>query len=108
MSENAELKAMLDYLNAYGGWRGKFYEDCHGIQYSQDASMLRMSASISEEAIRQLYAIYLRLGQLASDLKAEEDCRYVWVREHIEVPLLETHLAAVADGRKLDSHIEKS
>lgn len=108
MNDNAELKAMLDYLNTYGGRRGKFYTDLHGIKYSQDASSLGMSVSIPEEAIKQLYTTYLRIGQLVRDGKIEEDCRHAWIQEHLEDPLLEMHLAAVAKGRKLDSEKERA
>lgn len=107
MKDN-ELKAMLDYLNTYGGRRGNFYTDLHGIKYSQDASRLGMVVSISEVALKQLYTIYLRIGQLARDCKIEEDCRHAWIQEHLEDPLLEKHLAAVKDGRKLDSEGKKT
>jgi len=107
MSENAELKAILDYVNVYAGRRGKFYQDLHGIQYSEDYSGLGMSVSISEVALRQLYATHLRIGQLSIDCRTEADCRVAWVQEHLEDPLLRKHLNAVEKGRKLDSE-EKS
>ena len=103
MNENVELKAMLDYLNTYGGRRGKFYEDLHGIQYSEDRSGLGMAVSVPEKAIKELYATHLRIGQLSRDCRTEEDCRVAWVQEHLEDPFLEEHLTAVAEGRKLDS-----
>ncbi|KKM69959.1 hypothetical protein LCGC14_1445570 [marine sediment metagenome] len=107
MSENAELKAMLDYLNNYAGRRGKFYEDLHGIQYSEDLSGLGIAVSIPEAAIKQLYATHLRIDQLSRDYRAEENYRATWVQEHLAAPLLGKHLAAVKQGEKVDSEKEK-
>jgi hypothetical protein len=102
MSENVELKAMLDYLNYYSRFRGRFREELNGIKYSQDMYM-GLDICVSEEAIKKLYASELRASQLAEDSATESDLRLAWVQEHIENPLREKHLSAVAEGRKVDS-----
>lgn len=107
MKDN-ELKAMLDYLNIYGGRRGKFYTDLEGVKYSQDVSGLGMAVSVPEEDIKELYVSYLRAEQLGKDYRKESGYQECWIAEHIADPLLEKHLAAIKDGRKLDSEKEKT
>ena len=102
MSDNAELKAMLDYLNHYSRFRGRFRLDLTGVKYSQDMH-IGMDVPVEEDAIKELYASELRAFQLARDSATESDLRMAWVREHIEDPLVEKHHAAVKEGRKLNS-----